>query len=720
MAQAEQALADLLAGPSQVDIDTAEAAVLAARQALEDLENPEDGAIADARSRVAQAEQALADLLAGPSQVDIDTAEAAIFSAAERLEEFVEIAEELRPAAEAELARATRELVETREQLGLQEAARTELAAAEAALVEAALADDEAALAAARQRLVEAQQVVAASQGEDPPPNPQAAEQLVRAAAQFLASIPEPDSADYADARAQLARAADSFSQLLAGPAQADVDAAEAAVLAARQTVEDLQNPSEAALADARSRVAQAEQNLADLLAGATQADIDSAEAAVLAARQGVEDLQNPSEAALADARSRVAQAEQNLADLLAGAPQSDIDTAEAAVATAFETFSDRLAGATVADVDAAEAAVLAARQTVEDLQNPSEAALADARSRVAQAEQNLVDLLAGPSQADIDSAEAAVLVAGEALRDLLDPLAPDEVAVLEQAVTGAQAALVRARGDVADLADGDRVQVVMYGSAPAFRTMARGDEGPDVRQLEENLASLGFGDTSGFSVDGTFDEATEEAVRAWQRSLGTYVDGAVGMADVLFVSGRVRIGSWQPGIEVGQDIIAGTPLAGLTAIEAPTGGVMATTQRVVAQLPLAERDLLAEGDTVNVEFPDNSDVAGTVVLINPAPLTNAQGEGFVEVTITLAEAAPVVWIGASVDVEIVKTLVPDALVVPATALLALVEGGYAVEVVQRDGTTVLVGVETGLFADGDVVVRATGLQEGATVVVPR
>ena len=188
----------------------------------------------------------------------------------------------------------------------------------------------------------------------------------------------------------------------------------------------------------------------------------------------------------------------------------------------------------------------------------------------------------------------------------------------------------------------------------------------------------------------------------------------------MLFVSGRVQIGSWQPGIEVGQDIAAGVPLAGLTAIEAPTAGVMATTQRVIAELPLAERDLLSEGDTVNVELPDNSDIAGTVALINPAPLTDAQGEGFVEVTITLVEAAPVVWIGASVDVEIVETLVRDALVVPATALLALVEGGYALEVLQPDGSTVLIGVETGLFADGDVEVRATGLQEGMPVVVPR
>ena len=440
----------------------------------------------------------------------------------------------------------------------------------------------------------------------------------------------------------------------------------------------------------------------------------------MLAARQNLTDLQNPTPAALADAQSRLARAEQDHTDLLAGPTQTDIEVAEAAVATATQRLADLLAGATAAELDTAEANILAARQTLTDLRNPTPAALADARSRLEAAEDNLADVLAGATEAAIEVAEAAVLTAEESLGDLLDPLGPQELAAFEQAVTSAEAALERARRDVADLADGYRALVVMYGTTPAYRTMSLGDEGPDVLQLEENLAALGFGDADGFHVDGAFDEATTDAVRAWQRSLGTYVDGEVGTADVLFVSGRAQIGSWQPGVEVGQDIAAGAQLAALTAIEAQVGGVMATTQRVIAQLPLSERDLLTTGDTVNVELPDNSDISGTVVLINPAPLTDAQGDSFVEVTITLVEAAPVVWIGASVDTEIVETLVRDALVVPATALLALVEGGYAVEVLQADGTTYLVGVEVGLFADGDVEVRGAGLEAGTPVVVPR
>ena len=57
-------------------------------------------------------------------------------------------------------------------------------------------------------------------------------------------------------------------------------------------------------------------------------------------------------------------------------------------------------------------------------------------------------------------------------------------------------------------------------------------------------------------------------------------------------------------------------------------------------------------------------------------------------------------------------------LAVPVEALLALAEGGYAVEVSDGDGTTHLVGVELGVFADG--LVEITGdVEAGDQVVVP-
>jgi hypothetical protein len=72
----------------------------------------------------------------------------------------------------------------------------------------------------------------------------------------------------------------------------------------------------------------------------------------------------------------------------------------------------------------------------------------------------------------------------------------------------------------------------------------------------------------------------------------------------------------------------------------------------------------------------------------------------------------------APVEVQIVTVQAEDALAVPVESLLALAEGGYALE--RSDGA--LLGVEVGAFADGYVeVVPVDGadLAEGDEVVVP-
>ena len=64
---------------------------------------------------------------------------------------------------------------------------------------------------------------------------------------------------------------------------------------------------------------------------------------------------------------------------------------------------------------------------------------------------------------------------------------------------------------------------------------------------------------------------------------------------------------------------------------------------------------------------------------------------------------------------------VRDVLAVPVSALLARSGGGYAVEVVARDGTHHLVAVRPGLFDDAAGWCRSpgAGLVAGQRVVVP-
>ena len=58
-----------------------------------------------------------------------------------------------------------------------------------------------------------------------------------------------------------------------------------------------------------------------------------------------------------------------------------------------------------------------------------------------------------------------------------------------------------------------------------------------------------------------------------------------------------------------------------------------------------------------------------------------------------------------------------DATVVPISALLALAEGGYAVEVM-RDGTPVLTGVQLSNFLNNEVSIVGE-VEPGDEVVVP-
>ena len=101
------------------------------------------------------------------------------------------------------------------------------------------------------------------------------------------------------------------------------------------------------------------------------------------------------------------------------------------------------------------------------------------------------------------------------------------------------------------------------------------------------------------------------------------------------------------------------------------------------------------------------------------APADEAQGgKPTIEVTIALDRGAASSFDATPVDVIVTAARAEGVLSVPVDALLALAEGGYAVEKVTPSGTS-MVAVEPGAFADG--YVQITGdVAEGDEVVVPR
>ncbi len=164
------------------------------------------------------------------------------------------------------------------------------------------------------------------------------------------------------------------------------------------------------------------------------------------------------------------------------------------------------------------------------------------------------------------------------------------------------------------------------------------------------------------------------------------------------------------------------------SAGKGPVLGYTGHEQHVTVDLEAAKQDLAVEGQAVTVTLPDGTELGGEVAEVSAtvasAPAEDGGGqedeaESTVEVTVAVDDPEAVAGLeSAPVKVELVAETREDVLVVPVEALLALREGGYAVELVEGDSVE-LVPVETGMFAGGLVEVSGEGLAEGALVGVP-
>jgi peptidoglycan hydrolase-like protein with peptidoglycan-binding domain len=246
---------------------------------------------------------------------------------------------------------------------------------------------------------------------------------------------------------------------------------------------------------------------------------------------------------------------------------------------------------------------------------------------------------------------------------------------------------------------------VLMHGAMPAYRPLSAGTEGPDVRQLEENLAALGH---TGFTVDEEFTASTADAVERWQADLGLEETGVVELGRVMFAPGDVRVDSVAAG--------AGQPVRPGDTVLTYSG----TAKAVTVDLEAADQRVAAKGAAVEITLPDGTTTAGKVervsTVIEPAAGQGQEPTTKVEVVVGLTDQkAAAAYALASVDVTFTAEERADVLAVPVAALLALSEGGYGVEVVEKNRSR-YVPVETGLFADGLVEISGAGIEEGMTV----
>ncbi|MEZ5143810.1 MAG: peptidoglycan-binding domain-containing protein [Acidimicrobiales bacterium] len=345
--------------------------------------------------------------------------------------------------------------------------------------------------------------------------------------------------------------------------------------------------------------------------------------------------------------------------------------------------------------------------------------------------------------------------------------------------------------------------RVLFYGQQPAYRDMGPSSTpGDDIRQLEENLVSLGFDPDHAITIDGVFDDADVAAVDRWQTSLGQTETGAVALGTVVFSPGPARVGNLKS--TVGSTVRSGSPILELTptdtvvtaytppaagtigqlapkGTEAKTGTVLFTVDGVptvtavvgsdtstlpagahvvsvpagltVADHPqvadgqvllgsspvldltrsrrvvtttvkVSDRGKLQPGEAVLVTFPDGTDRNGHITDIGQVATkgSGANAAATVPVDISLDDPSVVDpnLISTPVEVQLPTSSATAALAVPTTALVALKEGGYAVQLADTnpDGSVKagkLVKVDVGLYADS--YVQVTGVPEGTKVV---
>lgn len=247
------------------------------------------------------------------------------------------------------------------------------------------------------------------------------------------------------------------------------------------------------------------------------------------------------------------------------------------------------------------------------------------------------------------------------------------------------------------------RPVVVGRGDVPAFRDLARGASGDDVRQLQALLQETGFASAA---PSGTFDAATSRAVRAWQKAHGLPVDGVVRAGDVIYVPrlpARLRAAD---GIGPGSTVATGDDAL----------GVLAAEPRFRIDLQEEQVDLVLPGTAVDVHGPQGEvwrgAVSDTVRPVDGTPHVTVRGSDDTSLCAdacgTLPQDDEVLLL---TEVHVVPRV--DGPVVPAGAV-STAAGGETF-VTTEDGRRVTVSVRA--QAGGSVVVD--GVPVGTAVRIP-
>ncbi len=266
-------------------------------------------------------------------------------------------------------------------------------------------------------------------------------------------------------------------------------------------------------------------------------------------------------------------------------------------------------------------------------------------------------------------------------------------------------------------LAVGGRPVLVLQGAVPAFRDLAVGSTGDDVKQLEEGLKRMGFDPGS---VDGNFDVATALAVAAWYQQAGWPVFAATEQQRVVLAaakdaSTKARQTRLQADLAVAQaqrqlDVEQTAALSTLAAAKAKapnTSTLVGAARRAVgAAKAAAGRD----------EALATADVTSKTAALHFAEVARSEAQSLAKTPPPGATAAELAALQAAVaKASEVAVVAASDLAAGQAALGAAKVAGTAS--VQRAGDDVVVAERDSAAADDDVS-RAQTAVDAATARV--
>ena len=258
--------------------------------------------------------------------------------------------------------------------------------------------------------------------------------------------------------------------------------------------------------------------------------------------------------------------------------------------------------------------------------------------------------------------------------------------------------------------------------------------------KTQERIQSREAGKESG--VDATEQLAIDNAQKIYDDTLESYNEGVDRDAELakareelneLQLSSISETFSPTNAFASKTPIIAGSiinDLGSAVALNSPLYNISSVGIEVVFQVDATDQETVTLGKNVEIELPTDERVPTVITFIDQV-VTQTQAGDFIEVVLEVLNPEEVeAYDQAPVKVFLTTEVSENVLYVPVNALLALAEGGYALEVyagVAEGSTfegesgvdTTYVAVEIGVFTDGFVEVIGN-IQEGQLVVVPR